>query len=105
MKKPYSVLLLYPDYANDSGAETYYAFVEAADPIAAVAVAQRQASGEDRHDPGDYAPLLVIEGHHYGQPLFNKGVERRKPSCNLWDSHQEPQELRRCDPTPRWSPF
>ncbi len=35
MKKPYSVLLLYPDYANDSGTETYYAFVEAADPIAA----------------------------------------------------------------------
>ena len=28
-KKPYSVLLLYPDYANDSGTETYYAFVEA----------------------------------------------------------------------------
>jgi hypothetical protein len=70
--KPYSVLLLYPDYANDSGTETYYAFVEAADPIDAVAIAQRQAAGEDGHDPDDYAPLLVIEGHHYGQPLFNK---------------------------------
>src|SRR3954447_1650420 len=23
-KKPYSVLLLYPDYANDTGTETYY---------------------------------------------------------------------------------
>ena len=41
-KQPYSVLLLYPDYANDSGTETYYAFVEASDPIDAVAVAQRQ---------------------------------------------------------------
>jgi hypothetical protein len=71
-KKPYSVLLLYPDYANGSGTETYYAFVEAADPIDAVAVAQRQASGEDEHAPDDYAPLLVIEGHHYGQPLFNQ---------------------------------
>ena len=30
--KPYSVLLLYPDYANDSGTETYYAFVEASRP-------------------------------------------------------------------------
>src|SRR4051794_9849562 len=26
VKKPYSVLLLYPDDANDGGAETYYAF-------------------------------------------------------------------------------
>ena len=31
-KKPYSVLLLYPDYANDGGTETYYAFVEARTP-------------------------------------------------------------------------
>ena len=36
--KSYSVLLLYPEYANDSGTETYYAFVEAPDPIDAVAV-------------------------------------------------------------------
>ena len=41
--KPYSVLLLYPDYVNDDGTETFYAFVEAPDPIAAVAMAQRQA--------------------------------------------------------------
>ena len=73
MKKPYSVLLLYPDYANDSGTETYYAFVEASDPIAAIAVAQRQAAngGEDI-DPDDYAPLLVTQGHHASEPLFNK---------------------------------
>ena len=58
-KKPYSVLLLYPDYANDSGTETYYAFVEATDPIEAVAMAQREAvttqDGMDG-DPEDFAP-------------------------------------------------
>ena len=32
VQKPYSVLLLYPDYADDTGYETYYALVEAADP-------------------------------------------------------------------------
>jgi transposase len=31
----------------------------------------------------------------------NKGLERRKTSIILWASHQEPQELRRCDPPPR----
>lgn len=73
-KTPFSVLLLYPDYANDGGTETYYAFVEAADSIAAVAVAQRQAVaaqiGVDI-ELDDFAPLLVTEGHHYGQPMFN----------------------------------
>ena len=75
VNKPYSVLLLYPDYANDSGTETYYAFVEAADAIAAVALAQQQActqQSSEFDDPLDYAPLLVTEGHHTSQPLFNK---------------------------------
>jgi hypothetical protein len=74
-KKPYSVLLLYPDYANDSGTETYYAFVEATDPIAAVVVAQRQAFADQEgviFPPDDFAPLLVTEGHHASQPLFNR---------------------------------
>ncbi len=74
-KKPYSVLLLYPDYANDSGAETYYAFVEASDPIDAVAAAKRQAvtpqEGVDI-EPDDFAPLLVTQGHHRSEPLLNK---------------------------------
>ena len=73
--KPYSVLLLYPDYANDGGTETYYAFVEATDPIAAVTVAQQQAAAaQDGVDiePDDFAPLLVTQGHHYGEALFNK---------------------------------
>jgi hypothetical protein len=72
--KPFSVLLLYPDYANDGGTETYYAFVEATDSIAAVALVQRQAVAAQIGvgiEPEDFAPLLVTEGHHYGQPLFN----------------------------------
>jgi hypothetical protein len=72
--RPYSVLLLYPDYLNDSGGETFYAFVEASDPIAAVATAQHEAAAaqpETIDDPTDFAPLLVIEGYHASQPLFN----------------------------------
>ena len=75
-KRPYSVLLLYPDWANDDGNETYYAFVEAPDPVAAVAEAQQRAletNGwdvpEDAADPDEFVPLLVIEGHHFGQPM------------------------------------
>ena len=72
--RPYSVLLLYPDYANDGGSETYYAWVEAPDPIAAVAEAQRQALATNEwtdRDPAGFVPLLVIEGHHYGRPMSN----------------------------------
>jgi hypothetical protein len=73
-KKPYSVLLLYPDYANDGGNETYYAWVEAPDPVTAVAVARRQAFAAQEgviFPPDDFAPLLVTEGHHYGQLISN----------------------------------
>jgi hypothetical protein len=75
LSQPFSVLLLYPDYANDSGTETFYAFVEACDPQDAVALAQRQASSAQEGidiAPDDFQPVLVIEGHHVGQPLFNK---------------------------------
>lgn len=74
-KKPYSVLLLYPDYMDDTGRETFYAFVEAPDAIEAVAVAQRQAvtaQSAEIDDPADFHPLLVTAGHHYGEALFNK---------------------------------
>jgi hypothetical protein len=73
--KPFSVLLLYPDFVNDYGTETYYAFVEATDQIDAVAVAQRQAVAAqciEIDDPTDFVPLLVTEGHHASRPLFNK---------------------------------
>lgn len=73
--RPYSVLLLYPDYANDGGTETYYALVEAADPLAAIAEAKRRAVAAQEGieiDPDDFAPLLVSAGHHYGEPMFDK---------------------------------
>jgi hypothetical protein len=73
--KPYSVLLLYPDHINEGGTETYYAWVEAADPIQAVAQAQREAVAANdcvESEQQDFAPLLVTEGHHYAQALFNK---------------------------------
>ncbi len=72
---PYSVLLLYPDYANDSGTETYYALVKAVDPIEAVALAQRKAATAQEGvemEPGDFTPLLVTQGHCASEPLFNK---------------------------------
>jgi hypothetical protein len=75
-QRPYSVLLLYPDYACETfGQDTYYAFVEARDQIEAVEIAQRQAvAAQDTEidDPADFAPLLVTQGHHASEPLFNK---------------------------------
>src|SRR5271157_120337 len=74
-KKPYSVLLLYPADVNAGGADTYYAFVEAPDPIAALALARRQAVTANEcleFEPEEFASLLVTEGHHADQPLFNK---------------------------------
>ena len=73
--KPFSVLLLYPDYANDSGTETFYAFVQATDAIAAVSQAQRQAVAAQEGaeaEPEDFAALLVTQGHHASEPLFNR---------------------------------
>jgi len=72
---PYSVLLLYPDYANDSGTETYYAFVQATSQIEAVTLAQRRAATAQEGvemEPDEFAPLLVTQGHHASASLFNK---------------------------------
>jgi hypothetical protein len=72
---PYSVLLLYPNYANDSGTETYYAFVHAADASAAVVAAKRKAVAVQEGieiEPDDFIPLIVTPGHHNSEPLFNK---------------------------------
>jgi hypothetical protein len=72
----YSVLLLYPDYANDTGIETFYGWTAAATPVQAVAQVQKEATaanGNEIYDPADFAPLLVMEGHveavHYGTEL------------------------------------
>jgi hypothetical protein len=75
VQNPYSVLLLYPDCVNDSGNETYYAFVQALDPGEAIATAQRQAVAAQEGieiEPDDFIPLLVTPGHNYSEPLFNK---------------------------------
>lgn len=72
--KPYSVLLLYPEDVNDGGSETFYAWIEAADPAAAVAEARRRALATNEwtdRDPADFVPLLVTEGHHRGLPTSN----------------------------------
>jgi hypothetical protein len=71
-KKPFSVLLLYPDAVNDDGTETFYAWVEAPDSVAAIALARRKALvanewTDDAH--GEFIPLLVTAGHRYGLPL------------------------------------
>lgn len=74
--KPYSVLLLYPDYLSD-GPETYYGFVRADTPSEAASKAQLQAAkacrrGDDvdrddlRELAGDFKVELVIRGHRTG---------------------------------------
>ena len=68
------MLLLYPDHLNDSGTATFYTFVEAPDPLAAVAVAQAEAAagpGNGPDDADDFLPLLVLQGQHISEPLFN----------------------------------
>ena len=63
----YSVLLLYPDYLQNSDPETYYVWVEAEDPFKAVEAAQCMAvnaNEEDVVEDGtDFLPLAVFEGH------------------------------------------
>ncbi len=70
--KNFSVLLLRPDYATDSyGTDTYFAWVTAEDPRAAVAEARREVFKVDfgevadcNNQDEDYAILAVLEGHH-----------------------------------------
>ena len=71
---PYSVLLLYPDYATgDFGKDSYYTHVMAAHPAGAVEAARQECddqakrTGEDRLGD-DLEPLLVIAGHHPALP-------------------------------------
>ena len=68
---PYTVLLLYPEYLNDNGDETYLAHVEAANPREAVTVARQEVAeahtseyGCSLNDPADMAALIVFPGHH-----------------------------------------
>ena len=69
--KPFTVLLLYPDYiAETFGHETYLAFVEATDVVHAIEAAQRRATrvNLDEISPenfADFYPVYVAAGHHY----------------------------------------
>ena len=65
--KKYTVLLLRPDYVADGfGTDTYLAQVEADSAEAAVLAAQAEVMALDDIDlnPGDYHPLITIEGWH-----------------------------------------
>ena len=65
--KPYTVLLLRPDYfAEPFGQDVYLAHVYARTPREAKRVAQdevRLVDG-DAVDGEDYHPLFITEGHH-----------------------------------------
>ena len=74
--RPYSVLLLYPDYLSD-GPETYYGFVRACSPAEAADKARLQAARHARHGDDvdrddlrelgdDFQVELVIRGHRRG---------------------------------------
>jgi hypothetical protein len=61
--KPYSVLLLYPDYISE-GDDTSYEHVMADSPDQAVEFArQLAANATECEDPTDFDILLVTEGH------------------------------------------
>ena len=63
--RTFTVVLLYPDYMNDSGTETYICDVEAPDRERAITLAQEKASqaqGDDPPEPDDFAPLAVFLG-------------------------------------------
>lgn len=70
MLKPYTVLLLRPDYVADQfGTDTYMAHVEAGSVAEAEDMARSNAVQGDwqegcNYDHADYAVLLVLEGHH-----------------------------------------
>lgn len=77
----YSVLLLYPDYLNDSGSETYFAHVKATSEANAVKAAKRLAkkactddvTGECYCDSAnDFVPLLLVTGHQESLPLYGQ---------------------------------
>lgn len=74
MIRPYTVLLLRPDYMTDNyGQDTYQAWVLAADVATATRAAQEGANASDAAgaeelgSPEDYFALAVYEGHHYNR--------------------------------------
>lgn len=66
--KPYTVILIRPDYiAENYGEDFYFAHVEAENPTAAVKAAQIEVVREDGYDEDhaeNYALVAIFEGHH-----------------------------------------
>jgi hypothetical protein len=70
--KPFTVLLLYPDYVSQNyGQETYLAHVSAANPTSAVEAARQACRLEnewhlfpDSDCSNDMHALFVTDGHH-----------------------------------------
>ena len=62
--KPYTVILLYPDFEYENP-QSYLAHVEAPNPEFAVREAQEQASeaNEGQYSAEDFLALYVFEGH------------------------------------------
>jgi hypothetical protein len=71
----FTVVLLRPDYlasddAGGYGQDVYVALVQASNEIAAAASGQAEVFTADTadqlepNDPEDYAPVLVLAGHH-----------------------------------------
>jgi len=61
--KKYTVLLLYPDYANENGDGSFLAHVEANSVLEAQAEGQQTAARSGVADPKDFSVLAVFEGH------------------------------------------
>lgn len=63
--QPYTVTLLYPDYATDEYGETYMTHVHASAPIEAADTARVEAGREVQVDnPNDFAVVSIVAGHH-----------------------------------------
>ena len=87
--RPYTVLLLRPDYlAEPYGQDTYLTHVFADSPDEAVDAAQIEVWNVDQGDDADtswddYHPLLVLDGHHYdAAPPRAQDLHRVLPGAN-----------------------
>ncbi len=71
--KPYTVLLLRPDYIAEGTVDTYTAHVTASSEASAVSQAQTEVyvlDHRDANNPEDYACIGLFEGHHMNKAQF-----------------------------------
>lgn len=85
--RPYSVLLLWPEYLTDLyGIDTSYFFVYAKNPGQAATLAQKQMNSEYAYiyngpplkKLNDAFPLLVLSGHHRALEGDPKGAALKR---------------------------